>query len=72
MESLTQGEMMKKYYKTLKAFDYLTAGEVYAVYPIDKSNMRFWNEAKDCGTFLANWKAQEAINNKFLMEVVNA
>lgn len=60
---------MKKYYETTKAFDYLRANEVYAVWPIDRSHMRFWNEQADCGTFIQNWKVQEAINNGYLKEI---
>lgn len=53
---------MNTYYRTTKDFDYLNAGEVYRTYPIDKSHTRFWHDQKDCGTFIPNWKMQQAID----------
>lgn len=60
---------MNKYYRTIKAFDYLNANEVYRTYPIDKSHTRFWHDANDCGTFIPNWKVEQAIKNGLLLEV---
>lgn len=61
---------MTKYYRTIKAFDYLTANEIYRTYPIDSSHTRFWHDARDCGTFIANWKVEQAISQGFLEEVL--
>jgi hypothetical protein len=60
---------MKKQYMTTKAFDYLNANEVYTTYAIDKTHTRFWHEANDCGTFISNWKVQDAIKSGILVEV---
>lgn len=55
--------------KALKPFDYLTAGDVYTVSPIDRTHTRFWNETKDCGTFIANWAVDQALTNGLLEEI---
>lgn len=60
------------YIKAIKPFDYLTAGEVYKVWPIDPNHTRFWNESKECGTFIANWAIDQAITNGLLERVENA
>lgn len=60
---------MTKFYKTTIAFDYLNANEIYRAYAIDKAHTRFWHDANDCGTFIANWKVQQAINSGVLVEV---
>lgn len=65
----TKGYKMIKYYKTTKAFDYLNADEVYRTNPLDKAHTRFWNEDKDCGTFIPNWKVKQAIKAGVLIEV---
>lgn len=59
-----------KYYETIKAFDYLNAGEVYKTFPIDSTHTRFWNEQKDCGTFIANWMVNQAIKQGLLKEII--
>lgn len=61
--------MTEKHYRTTQAFDYLNADEVYRTWSIDKTHTRFWHDAADCGTFIANWKVQDAINNGILVEV---
>lgn len=54
-------------YKTTQAFDYLNANEVYRTWSIDKSYTRFWNDEKDCGTFISNWKVEDAIKRGILV-----
>ncbi len=61
--------MTERYYRTTKAFDYLNANEVYRVYAIDRLHARFWNDEKDCGTFISNWKVEQAINDGTLVEI---
>lgn len=61
---------MIKHYITTKAFDYLNAGEIYKTFPIDSTHTRFWNEQKDCGTFIANWMVKQAIAQGLLKEIV--
>lgn len=56
--------------KALKPFDYLTAGDVYTTWPLELTHTRFWNDQKDCGTFIANWQVEQAIANG-LLEVLS-
>lgn len=60
---------METFYRTTQAFDYLNANEVYRTWAIDRSHTRFWNDEKDCGTFIANWKVEQAIKQGILKEV---
>lgn len=61
---------MNKFYRTTQAFDYLNANEIYRSFPIDNAYMRFWHDARDCGTFIPNWKVEQAISQGILEEVL--
>jgi hypothetical protein len=65
----TKGEANMTHIKALKPFDYLNAGEIYRVWAVDKTHTRFWNDEKDCGTFIANWAVENALKAGLLEEV---
>jgi hypothetical protein len=67
----TKGEAnMNKQYQAIKPFDYLTPGDTYTTWPLELTHTRFWNEQKQCGTFIANWLVENAVKQGLLKEIV--